>query len=156
ALAEKLEAPVFTTAQGKGAIPEDHPLAVGNRWTGEAELIKLLGESDVLLAVGTRFGATDTGQWKLPLPSTIVHIDADADELNRNVPAEVALTGDAKIVLSQLLRELEGHPVDRRASRRMEVEELRQSLDVTAASAWPEPMRFLRDLRAGLARDAIL
>ena len=48
-----LAAPVFTTAQGKGAVPEDHPLAVGNRWTGEPELIKLLGEADVLL-VGTR------------------------------------------------------------------------------------------------------
>ena len=156
AVAELLDAPVFTTAQGKGAIPEDHPLAVGNRWTGEAELIKFLSESDVLLAVGTRFGATDTSQWQLRLPAAIIQIDADADELNRNVPAEVALEGDAKTVLSQLLRELEGHPVDRRASRRMEVEELRQSLDVTAASAWPEPMRFLRDLRAGLARDAIL
>ena len=156
AVAELLDAPVFTTAQGKGAIPEDHPLAVGNRWTGEAELIKFLSESDVLLAVGTRFGATDTSQWQLRLPAAIIQIDADADELNRNVPAEVALEGDAKTVLSQLLRELEGHPVDRRASRRVEVEELRQSLDVTAANAWPEPMRFLRDLRAGLARDAIL
>src|SRR5437660_953325 len=156
AVAELLDAPVFTTAQGKGAIPEDHPLAVGNRWTGEAELIKFLSESDVLLAVGTRFGATDTSQWQLRLPAAIIQIDADADELNRNVPAEVALEGDAKTVLSQLLCELEGHPVDRRASRRMEVEELRQRLDVTAASAWPEPMRFLRDLRAGLARDAIL
>ena len=95
-LAERLDAPVFTTALGKGAIPEDHPLAVGNRWTGDAELIKLLSESDVLLAVGTRFGATDTGQWKLELPSAIIDVDADAEELNRNVPAEVAVTGDAK------------------------------------------------------------
>ncbi len=156
ALAEWLDAPVFTTAQGKGAIPEDHPLAVGNRWTGEPELIKLLSESDVLLAVGTRFGATDTGQWTLPLPSAIVHIDADVDELNRNVPAEIALAGDAKTVLSQLLDELEGRAVNSRASRRTALEGLRQNLDAIAASAWPEPIRFLRDLRTGLARDAII
>ena len=156
ALAERLDALVFTTAQGKGAIPEDHPLAVGNRWTGEAELIKLLSESDVLLAVGTRFGATDTGQWTLPLPSAVVHIDADADELNRNVPAEIALAGDAKIVLSQLLQELQGRASNGRASRRTALEGLRRDLDATAASAWPEPIRLLHDLRTGLARDAIV
>jgi thiamine pyrophosphate-dependent acetolactate synthase large subunit-like protein len=156
ALAEVLDALVFTTAQGKGAIPEDHPLAVGNRWTGEPELIKLLSESDVLLAVGTRFGATDTGQWTLPLPSAIVHIDADAGELSRNVPAEVGLAGDARTVLSQLLHEIQGSTDNGHASRQTELAELRRSLDDTAMSAWPEPMQFLQDLRSGLSRDAIV
>src|SRR6185436_2932365 len=85
-LAEVLDAPVFTTAQGKGAIPEDHPLAVGNRWTGEPELIRMLADSDVLLGVGTRFGATDTGAWRLPLPAAIIHIDADADRSDATFP----------------------------------------------------------------------
>jgi thiamine pyrophosphate-dependent acetolactate synthase large subunit-like protein len=155
-VAELLDAPVFTTAQGKGAIPEDHPLAVGNRWTGEAELLKALSESNVLLAVGTRFGATDTGQWKLPLPSAIVHVDADPDELNRNVPAEIAIVGDAKTVLRQLLRELDGSSTDGRTDRRTALTELRRRLDAAAASAWPEPTQLLGDLRAGLARDAIV
>jgi len=157
-LAELLNAPVFTTALGKGAIPEDHPLAIGNRWTGEAELTKLLSESDVLLAVGTRFGAADTNQWKLPLPSAIIHVDADADELNRNVPAEMAIAGDAKTVLSQLLRELDGllKTSNGRPNPQTALVELRQRLDDAAASAWPEPIQLLRDLRAGLERDAIV
>jgi acetolactate synthase-1/2/3 large subunit len=155
-LADLLDAPVFTTAQGKGAIPEDHPLAVGNRWTGEAELIQVLSESDVLLAVGTRFGAADTGQWKLPLPSAIIHVDADPDELNRNVPAELAIAGDAQTVLGQLLREFDGLSTDGRVDRRPALMELRRRLDAAAASAWPEPIQLLLDLRAGLARDAIV
>src|SRR5215467_12664161 len=106
-LAERLEAPVFTTAPGKGAMPEDHPLAIGNRWTGEPELTDLLAKSDVLLAVGTRFGAQDTSQWQLGLPEYVIQIDVDADELSRNVPVELAIEGDARIVLAQLLRELD-------------------------------------------------
>jgi acetolactate synthase-1/2/3 large subunit len=153
-LAELLEAPVFTTAQGKGAIPEDHPLAVGNRWTGEPELIKLLGESDLLLGVGTRFGATDTTQWQLPLPPAIIHIDADANELGRNVPAEVALTGDAKVVMRQILQALDGRRNG--VSRRGDLQRAMQAANSVAEASWPEPMCFLRDLRAGLARDAIV
>jgi acetolactate synthase-1/2/3 large subunit len=153
-LAELLDAPVFTTAQGKGAIPEDHPLAVGNQWTGEPELIAVLGESDLVLAVGTRFGATDTDKWQLPLPPAVIRVDADADEVTRNVPAEVALVGDARTVLRQLLEVCA--PRDGRVSRRGSVQTVKAKSDTAATGAWPEPMRFLRDLRAGLARDAIV
>lgn len=155
ALSELLDAPVFTTAQGKGAIPEDHPLAVGNRWTGEPELIKLLSESDLLLGVGTRFGATDTVQWQLPLPETIIHIDVDAEELGRNVRAEVVLEGDAKTVLGQLVHALQAQDHGR-ASRRSELQTVLRRVDSAAVDSWPEPLKFLRDLRAGLARDAIV
>jgi acetolactate synthase-1/2/3 large subunit len=154
-LAELLDAPVFTTAQGKGAIPEDHPLAVGNRWTGEPELIKILSESDMLLGVGTRFGATDTSQWQLPLPEAIIHIDADAAELGRNIRAEVALEGDAKTVLGQLLHALDGHRHDHK-NRRSELQTVLRTVNAAAEDAWPEPLRLLHHLRAGLARDAIV
>jgi acetolactate synthase-1/2/3 large subunit len=155
-LAERLDAPVFTTAPGKGALPEDHPLAIGNRWTSEPELTQLLAESDVLLAVGTRFGAQDTSQWQLRLPETVIHIDADADELSRNVPAELALEGDARAVLAQLLRELDDSHATTGPSRQGELATLRQRLDAEATRRWPEPLRFLADLRAGLDRDAIV
>ena len=155
-LAERLDAPVFTTAPGKGAVPEDHPLAIGNRWTGEPELTQLLAESDVLLAVGTRFGATDTSQWQLALPETVIQIDVDADELSRNVPAELALEGDARTVLAQLLREFDDSSTNGRPSRQGKLAELRQRLDAAAIERWSEPLRFLADLRAGLDRDAIV
>jgi acetolactate synthase-1/2/3 large subunit len=155
-LAERLDAPVFTTAPGKGSVPEDHPLAIGNRWTGEPELLRLLAESDVLLAVGTRFGAQDTSQWQLALPETVIHVDADAEELSRNVPAELALEGDALAVLTQLLRELDDDRTKERPSRRAELSELRQRLDTAALERWSEPLRFLTDLRAALDRDAIV
>lgn len=155
-LAERLEAPVFTTAPGKGAVPEDHPLAIGNRWTGEPELTQLLAQSDVLLAVGTRFGAQDTLQWQLPLPECVIQIDVDTDELSRNVPVEVSLEGDARTVLVQLLRELDDSTTHGLPGRRARLVEVRQRLDRVAMERWPEPLRFLADLRAGLDRDAIV
>src|SRR5207237_1631925 len=139
-----------------GGIPGDQRVAVGNRWTGAKARIDLLSGSDVLLAVGTRFGATDTSQWTLPLPSAIIHVDVDPDELNRNVPAEVALQGDAQTVLSQLLHALDGRVSNGRPARQVTLDDLRQRLEDTAATSWPEPIQFLRDLRAGLARDAIV
>jgi acetolactate synthase-1/2/3 large subunit len=155
-LAEHLEAPVFTTAPGKGAVPEDHPLAVGNRWMGEPALTQLLADSDVLLAVGTRFGAQDTSQWQLRLPETVIQIDVDADELSRNVPAELGLDGDARTVIAQLLRELDDTLANNPGRRAGNLAELRQRLDASALEQWPEPIRFLADLRAGLDRDAIV
>jgi acetolactate synthase-1/2/3 large subunit len=118
--------------------------------------MNLLSESDVLLAVGTRFGATDTDQWKLRLPSTIIHVDADPDELNRNVPAEIAVAGDAKAVLGELTNKLNGADSHARAGRQAALAELRRRVDDTAATAWPEPIGFLRSLRTMLARDAIV
>ncbi|MBV9355968.1 MAG: thiamine pyrophosphate-binding protein [Chloroflexi bacterium] len=154
ALAERLDAPVFTTAPGKGAIPDDHALAVGNRWTGEPALIELLRSSDLLLAVGTRFGAADTGQWQLPLPSAIIQIDSDPDELSRNVRAEVGLEGDARLVLNQLLQALP--PGSAPDGRQAQLAHVKNEVESRAEADWPEPLGFLRALRAGLARDAIV
>jgi acetolactate synthase-1/2/3 large subunit len=121
--------------------------------------------------VGTRFGATDTQQWQLPLPTALIQIDVDADELARNVAAEVALQGDAQVVLGQLLRELDDRRGERRdsdgrgvragaangrVSRRSELTAVRHRVDAAAAASWPEPLRFLDDLRAALQRDAIV
>ena len=54
ALAEKLQAPVITTAQGKGAISDRHPLSLGLAELRYAPLAAWLAERDVILAVGTR------------------------------------------------------------------------------------------------------
>jgi acetolactate synthase-1/2/3 large subunit len=90
----------------RGAIPSDHPLAVGGRWTGEPRLIRFLTESDALLVIGSRLGAGDTAYWQIPLPP-VIRIDADAAMVGMNYPAEVALVGDAHLTLAQLLTELE-------------------------------------------------
>ena len=104
AIAELLVAPVITTLQGKGTFPEDHPLSVGPiGMHGRAEANKLVGECDVLLAVGVRFSDRSTGNFGEFAPDAkIIHIDADPTEFNKNKLVALSILGDANRVLSLL------------------------------------------------------
>jgi thiamine pyrophosphate-dependent acetolactate synthase large subunit-like protein len=116
-LAEHLGAPVFTTANGKCALPSSHPLAAGLPWrratsdlTNMSEQFSpLFARSDGLLAVGCRFTQLATGSWSLK-PPPLAHIDVDPDEIGRHYPVEVGLVGDARLALEALLDALAGPP----------------------------------------------
>jgi acetolactate synthase-1/2/3 large subunit len=106
ALAELLGAPVATTYMGKGAIADDHPLAVG-AGCDEAAFQQLLSEADVVLCVGTELGAETTGQYKLRFGGRVIHLDADADRIGVTYNA-LAVVGDARATLAALIEQLRG------------------------------------------------
>lgn len=108
-LAEALEAPVFTTINGRGAIPEDHPLAMG---VFLAQCRDLLVEADTLLAVGTRFQGGATANFTVPMARQLIHLDADPRVIGLNYPATVALTGDARLGLKGLADASNAQPGD--------------------------------------------
>ncbi len=110
-LAELLGAPVITSANGRGALPEDHPLCLGPL-SAHPTLQEVFDAADVVLAVGTRFQAGPTRNWTLRLPSQLIHIDADPGVINRNYPAAVPVTGDARLALAALRADLDGHRAD--------------------------------------------
>lgn len=99
-VAAALRAPVITTVLGKGALPEDHPWALGdmNATPGAT----LYPEADLLFAVGCRFVQVDTRWPFFKSVPRLVHLDADAQEIGRIYPAEVGLVGDPKAVLGQI------------------------------------------------------
>jgi acetolactate synthase-1/2/3 large subunit len=113
-LAEQLGAPVFTTAMGKSAMPGDHPLAAGLPWhRATSDLTNMashfspwLTEADGMLAVGCRFTQLATGNWTMPPPRALAHIDIDPDEIGRHYPATLALVADAGESLRALLASL--------------------------------------------------
>lgn len=154
-LAEALQAPVFETTPGRGAIPGDHPLAVGGRWTGESRLIRLLTESDALLAVGTRLGNGSTRGWTMALPPPI-QIDADAAMIGKNYPVEIGLCGDACLVVAQLLAELDRLGTRGSGAHAEETRLLCEQLDAEMRAQHPIPMGVLDSVRAALDRDAIV
>lgn len=108
ALAERLGAPVATTYMGKGALPDDHPLAVG-AGCDEAAFQELVSGADVVLCVGTELGAETTGQYALEFSGRVVHLDAAPDRIGVSYPA-LPLVGDAKLTLADLLERVPSQP----------------------------------------------
>jgi acetolactate synthase-1/2/3 large subunit len=131
--AELLSLPVATTLNGKSAFPENHPLALGIGGFGRASYGSLAAttlaeNSDVILTIGCGFKQHAT----IVRPNArIKHIQIDVDptEINRDHVADVAILGDAKVVLRQLIEAAKSRlpsarqaPLERRSK---EIEELR-------------------------------
>ena len=104
-LAEILMCPVATTFKGKGVFNETHPLALGPiGMHGHLEANRLIQEADVLLAVGTRFSDRSTGKVSDFVPkTTIIHIDIDPSEIDKNKKADLGIIGDVRISLRAIL-----------------------------------------------------
>ena len=102
ALAERLSAPVVTTVEGRGSIPEDHPLCLG-ALTTSPPVEDIVSGADLVLAVGTRFQGNATRNWSLSFGGTLAHLDADPAVIGRNYPAALPVVGDARIGLELLL-----------------------------------------------------
>ena len=107
-LAERLEAPVATTIQGKGVFPESHPLFLWNGLGAAAPpfVRAIASERTVTMAIGCRFSEVGTGSYGFMPPGPLIHVDINPEVLGRNFPAEVAVASDARAFLSALLPEL--------------------------------------------------
>ncbi len=103
-LAERTNTPVTTTLMGFGGFPGDHELALGMLGMhGRVAANYATEEADVVLAVGMRFHDRITGNPLHFCPkATIIHIDIDPAEIEKNVRIQVPIVGDVKQVLSEL------------------------------------------------------
>jgi acetolactate synthase-1/2/3 large subunit len=105
-LAELLLIPVVTTFKGKGAFPENHPLAMGPiGMHGHAEANKIILEADCILAVGARFSDRSVGRFdEFGKGMSIVHMDVDPAEIGKNKSVDLAVIGDVKSSLKTLVK----------------------------------------------------
>jgi acetolactate synthase I/II/III large subunit len=106
ALAELVKIPVVTTFKGKGAFPENHPLAMGPiGMHGHAEANKIILEADCIVAVGARFSDRSVGKFdEFGKGMSIIHLDIDPAEIGKNKSVDVALVGDVKSSLRTLVK----------------------------------------------------
>lgn len=106
AIAELTGVPVVTTIMGKGAIPTDHPLYVGNiGMHGNLASNKAIMESDVLFSIGTRFNDRITGTIDtFAKNAKIIHVDIDAASISRNIKVDIPIVADAKVALTKMLK----------------------------------------------------
>ncbi|MBI3863230.1 MAG: thiamine pyrophosphate-requiring protein [Planctomycetia bacterium] len=106
-LAEALGAAVMTTLPGKSAFPEGHPLSVGNGgYSGTAMAGQFLQQADVILGIGCSFTSTIFGA-PIPAGKVIIHATNNEADVNKDVVAAQVLLADARLVLGQLIEELE-------------------------------------------------
>src|SRR5277367_948947 len=105
AFAEKTCIPVALTLLGLGTLPASHFLNLGMMGMhGEAWVNKTIQEADLLLAFGMRFDDRVTGNLKTYAQNAKkIHIEIDPAEINKNVKVDVALVGDLREILHELL-----------------------------------------------------
>jgi thiamine pyrophosphate-dependent acetolactate synthase large subunit-like protein len=163
ALAELLEAPVCTSLPGKSAFPENHPLALGSGGaTYSKQLHHFLQNADLIFGIGCSFTSTPFGV-AMPKGKRIIHATLDATDINKDVPATLALVGDAKLALAGLIEDVKsrigGKPRGRLAAVTGEVKRVKDEWlaqwapRLNSESSPLSPYRVIRDLMATIDRD---
>lgn len=120
-LAELFDMPVATTMTGRGAIADAHPLAAGplgsttgGRYGRGRISNTLFAEADVVFVLGSRTGQLCYSDWTLPKPGTkLIHLDIDPAEIGRNFSTDVAMVGDVRDTLRDLLAHCAEHGLAR-------------------------------------------
>lgn len=159
ALAEKLEAVVASTFQGKGVFPEQHPLFL---WPGFGEAApafvrKIVAGCDLTLALGCRFGEVATASYGLTPPQPLIHVDIDREVLGRNYPAALGLAADAATVVAGLLPRLASRTPNAELLRRIGAghQAVWREWEGEGSRAGVTPALLLRSLQAVFGGDAI-
>lgn len=105
-LAELTQVPVITTIMGKGSLPTNHELYIGNvGMHGCYAANHAISECDLLFSIGTRFNDRITGKIdEFAKNAKIVHIDIDAASISRNIQVDIPIVADAKEAMTALLK----------------------------------------------------
>jgi acetolactate synthase-1/2/3 large subunit len=153
-LAERLDAPVFTTIEGRGVIDEDHPLSMGPNLDLSA-MDPILAAADVVLAVGTRFQQNNNVAKWLTFPGRLIHLDADVAMIGLVHRTDVRLVGDARLGLRALLEavpsaDAEAGWVESSQNRRDEVRE------ASLAACGRDMREIMGTIRAALPPSAVV
>jgi acetolactate synthase-1/2/3 large subunit len=128
ALAELARIPVTVTLLGLGGFPGDHPLFLGMLGMhGTYAANTAITQCDLLIAIGSRFDDRVTGKVETFAPSArIIHVDIDPSSISKNVTVNVPIVGDAKNILTRMVKLLKEHGDVWQAARKPWLKEVRQ------------------------------
>jgi acetolactate synthase I/II/III large subunit len=167
-LAEALEVPVAHTLMGKGCLPHDHPLLLGQSgFWGTPIANEKCRTADLIVAVGTRLAEANSSSWdprftfSIP-PTRLIHVDADVSEIGRNYQTELGVVADARLALAALADEARGKRHADRGRLREEIVRGHKEFsnhwsDQRNSSQYPlRPERILSELRQAAPADAFI
>ena len=163
AFAEEWQIPVTTSLEGKSSFNETHELALGSGGRANPRTVKtFLNEADVIFGIGCSFALTGFG---VPMPrgKTIVHATLDPMDLNKDVEAQYALIGDAKLTLQSLSQAMSDRDHSHAEARRGEVQKRIAELRSAWLAEWEakrtnneapiNPYRVLNELQRAVDID---
>ncbi len=167
-LAEALQVPVAHTLMGKGCLPHEHPLLLGQSgFWGTPIANEKCRTADLIVAVGTRLAEANSSSWdprftfSIP-PTRLIHIDADLSEIGRNYQTELGVCADAKLALAALADEARGKRHADRGRLKDEIARGRKEFASNWADQWSSnqfplrPERILSELRRAAPADAFI
>ncbi len=146
-LSAMLQAPVAGFRRGRGVLDSRDPLSITLPLANE-----MWGEADVVISVGSRM-FFQFNNWGVDKDLKTIRVDADPDEADRVVKADVSLVGDSAPVLRALLKALPRHNIKRK-SRKSEMEERQAKLRQRLEKLVPQ-LAILEAIRAELPEDGI-
>ena len=153
ALAERLGAPVITSIMGKGSVPEDHPLVIGQLWQSGNEVDKLVQRADCMLVFGSKLGEQATQTFKMRFPRELIRVDVDPREMTLNAEPTVSILGDALLAAEGIESLLAGIGHTARGFDRNEI----KFAKATTRSDWygVDRLPYVDALRRAVPRDGI-
>jgi acetolactate synthase-1/2/3 large subunit len=168
ALAEALQVPVAHTLMGKGCLPHEHPLLLGQSgFWGTPIANEKCRTADLIVAIGTRLAEANSSSWdprftfSIP-PTRLIHIDADLAEIGRNYQTELGVCADAKLALAALADEARGKRHADRGRLKEEIARGRKEFAANWADQWSSdqfplrPERILSELRRVAPADSFI
>ena len=164
-IAEMLQIPVTTTQNGRGCFPEDHPLSLGvSGWCGGISVADdALEEADVVLGVGCTLSSLTTYNFTTPIKGDIIQINIDPAALGANYHCNYGIVGDAKSVLSEMIRILDTKGAGKKSSSVMEEIKKKKEewnaiwgADTNSDSVPIKPQRLLRDIQKAIPKNSIV
>jgi acetolactate synthase-1/2/3 large subunit len=164
ALAEALQIPVATSLNGKDTIPGTHPLSVGVVGSYSRESAnRAVNAADLVCFVGSETGGMTTHFWAVPKIGTpAIQIDIEPESLGRNYPLQASVLGDARAVLTAMLRLADKTSAKKRDAWIEEITKLRTDWSAKyardlASDATPiHPARICGELTQAMPDDAIV
>jgi acetolactate synthase-1/2/3 large subunit len=167
-LADALQVPVAHTLMGKGCLPHEHPLLLGQSgFWGTPIANERCRTADLIVAIGTRLAEANSSSWdprftfSIP-PTRLIHIDADLSEIGRNYQTELGVCADAKLALAALADEARGKRHADRGRLYEEIARGRKEFAANWAEQWTSeqfplrPERILSELRQAAPPDAFI
>jgi acetolactate synthase-1/2/3 large subunit len=164
ALAEALQIPVATSLNGKDCIPGAHPLSIGVVGSYSRESAnRAVNRADLVCFIGTETGGMTTHFWAVPkIGVAAIQIDIEPESLGRNYPLQASALGDAKAVLSAMIKQADKASAKKREPWVKEISALRGEWyakykgDLESDAVPIHPARLCHELSQHVPDDGIV